>query len=65
MAHKNKTHSGARKRFKVTCTGKIMRQHAGAAHILSKKTSKRKRKLRSSVEVAKADQKNLGRLLGK
>ncbi len=46
---KNKTHSGAKKRFKLTKTGKVKRAHAFKSHILNKKTSKRKRNLRKTV----------------
>ena len=43
---KMKTHKGAKKRFKVTGTGKVRRYKAFKSHILTKKTSKRKRRLR-------------------
>ena len=43
---KIKTHSGAKKRFKVTSTGKIKRGHVGRRHILTKKNTKRLRHLR-------------------
>jgi len=46
---KIKTHSGAKKRFRVTGTGKIVRAHANKSHILNKKTTKRKRNLRKST----------------
>lgn len=49
---KQKTHRGAAKRFKVTGTGKVRRNHSMKSHILTKKTTKRKRKLRKSTEVA-------------
>jgi large subunit ribosomal protein L35 len=49
---KQKTHRGAAKRFKVTGTGKVRRHHSMKSHILTKKTTKRKRKLRKSTEVA-------------
>ncbi len=48
---KIKSHRGASKRFKTTGTGKVRRHHAGHSHILTKKTQKRKRKLRSSTLV--------------
>lgn len=48
---KQKTHRGAKKRFKVTGGGKVLRHHSMHSHILTKKTSKRKRKLRSSTQV--------------
>ena len=43
---KIKTHSGAKKRFKVTANGKIKRGHVGRRHILTKKNTKRRRHLR-------------------
>ena len=48
---KMKTHRGAKKRFKVTSGGKVMRNHSMRSHILTKKTTKRKRHLRKSTEV--------------
>jgi large subunit ribosomal protein L35 len=52
---KLKTHKGAAKRFKLTAGGKIMSGHAGARHILTSKTRKRKRKLGSTSVIADAD----------
>ncbi len=46
---KMKTHSGAKKRFKLTKLGKVKRAHAFKSHILNKKTSKRKRNLRQTT----------------
>ena len=46
---KMKTHSGAKKRFKLTKLGKVKRAHAFKSHILNKKTTKRKRNLRKVV----------------
>lgn len=46
---KQKTHRGAAKRFKVTAKGKVKRGHSMRSHILTKKSSKRKRKLRKSA----------------
>ena len=46
---KIKTHSGAKKRFKLTKTGKVKRAHAFKSHILNKKTTKRKRNLRKTI----------------
>lgn len=46
---KIKTHSGAKKRFKLTKNGKVVRAHANKRHILNKKSTKRKRGLRKSV----------------
>ncbi len=51
---KQKTHKGAAKRFKVTATGKVTRHHANHSHILTKKTTKRKRNLRKSTLVSPA-----------
>jgi large subunit ribosomal protein L35 len=52
---KLKTHKGAAKRFKLTAGGKVMSGHAGARHILTSKTRKRKRKLGQSSVIADAD----------
>ena len=46
---KIKTHSGAKKRFKLSKNGKPIRGHANKSHILNKKTTKRKRNLRKTV----------------
>ena len=61
---KLKTHRGAAKRFKLTGKGKIKRRKAYASHILTKKTTKRKRNLRSPAIMAKGDQKRVKKLLG-
>ncbi len=53
--YKIKTHSGAKKRFKVTGSGKVLRAHANKSHILNKKTRKRKRHLRSIAVVDKTN----------
>jgi large subunit ribosomal protein L35 len=60
---KLKTHRGAAKRFKRTGTGKIVRHHAYARHILTSKSRKRKRKLRKSVVVDKAEAARLEMML--
>jgi large subunit ribosomal protein L35 len=61
---KMKSHRGARKRFSVTGTGKVKRSKAFKSHILTKKTSKRKRNLRRSTTVkTNGEAKNLKRLL--
>jgi large subunit ribosomal protein L35 len=62
---KQKTHSGAKKRFKVTGSGKIMKQGAGMRHNLEKKSSKLTRRLNREVVLAPADAKNIKKLLGK
>jgi large subunit ribosomal protein L35 len=60
---KMKTNSGAKKRFTLTGTGKIRRKHAFKSHILTKKSTKRKRNLTYFGEVDKADQKNVKLML--
>ncbi|MDR0592791.1 MAG: 50S ribosomal protein L35 [Bifidobacteriaceae bacterium] len=62
---KNKTHSGAKKRLRVTGTGKIMHQQTGLAHKLEWKSSRRKRRLSIDQVMAKADRKKAKRLLGR
>jgi large subunit ribosomal protein L35 len=62
---KQKTHSGAKKRFKVTGSGKIMKQSAGMRHNLEKKSSEVTRRLNMDQTVAKADAKGIKKLLGK
>ena len=58
-----KTNSGAKKRFTLTGTGKIKRKHAFKSHILTKKSTKRKRNLTYFGLVDKADKKNVKLLL--
>ncbi len=60
---KVKTSSAAKKRFKLTGTGKIKRQHAYHSHILTKKTKKQKRNLDHSAIVEKANVKQVRDLL--
>ena len=60
---KRKTSKSAAKRFKVTGTGKIMRRHSHARHILTKKSRKRVRKLVDSAMVSKADSKRIKKML--
>ena len=60
---KIKTNRGAAKRFRKTGTGKIRRNKAYTSHILTKKTTKRKRDLRQSVIVSKADAHNIAKLV--
>ena len=60
---KLKTLRAAAKRFKRTATGKFKRSHAYHSHILSKKSSKRKRKLRKPALVAGVDEKRLKQML--
>ena len=61
---KVKTNPGAKKRFSLTGSGKIKRKHAFKSHILTKKSTKRKRNLTYGALVDKADQKNVKLLLG-
>ncbi len=60
---KQKTNSSAKKRFKLTATGKIKRKHAFKSHILTKKSKKRKLKLTQSTLVSKADENNVKHML--
>ncbi len=60
---KLKIKSGAKKRFKITGTGKIVRKQAYKSHILTKKSKKRKRKLTYKTLVSKADMKNVKSML--
>jgi large subunit ribosomal protein L35 len=61
---KQKTHSGAKKRFKLTGSGKLMRRHGMKSHILEKKTPKRKRAFARDQAVSKNDTPGVKRLLG-
>ncbi|MGH3411681.1 MAG: 50S ribosomal protein L35 [Marmoricola sp.] len=62
---KNKTHSGASKRFRVTGSGKILREKTGKRHNLEKKPSKVTRRMTGTTEVAKADVRTARKLLGR
>ena len=62
---KNKTHSGTKKRFKVTGSGKLRRERANKRHLLEHKSSKRTRRLSMDATVADADVPRLKRLLGR
>ena len=61
---KMKSHSGAKKRFKKSATGKIRGRHANSSHILEKKSPKRKRKMAKPVDIAPSDQRKVRTLLG-
>jgi large subunit ribosomal protein L35 len=61
---KQKTHSGAKKRFKLTGSGKLTRRHGMKSHILEKKSPKRKRAFRRDQAVSKVDTPGVKRLLG-
>ncbi len=58
-----KTNSSAKKRFKLTASGKIKRKHAFKRHILTKKTTVQKRRLGNSAIVSTADEGNVKRML--
>jgi len=60
---KLKTHSGAKKRFKVTKNGKVLRAKAYKSHILNKKTTKRKRNLRKTTTVDVTNSAQVKRLI--
>jgi large subunit ribosomal protein L35 len=59
-----KTNSGASKRFKKTASGKLKRKHAFKNHILTKKSKKRKLKLRHFATVDKADEPRMKEMIG-
>ena len=60
---KMKSHSGAKKRFRMTGTGKVKRGHQGKSHILTKKDTKRKRRLRTQTLVSTAQEKTVKTLI--
>jgi large subunit ribosomal protein L35 len=62
---KMKTHSGSKKRFRKTGSGKLRARHAFTSHNLGKKNRKRKRRLSGDVEVTQQDRKRVTRLLHK
>jgi len=62
---KNKTHSGTKKRFRLTGSGKVMREQANRRHLFEGKPSKRTRALALDVAASSADVKRVKRLLGK
>jgi len=61
---KMKTHSGAKKRFKVTARGKVRGRHAFTSHILEKKSPKHKRALGAPALLSPDDEPRVKRLLG-
>jgi large subunit ribosomal protein L35 len=61
---KMKTHSGAKKRYKITGSGKITRRKANLNHILGKKSSRRKRRLAGSTELQAGERDRARRQLG-
>ena len=60
---KMKTHSGAKKRFRKTGTGKLRGRRAYSSHILEKKSPKRKRRMAKPVDISPNDKKKVERLL--
>ena len=62
---KTKTSSSAKKRFKVTASGKLLRQKTGLRHRLEKKSSELTRRLSGTTEVSKKDRRRVRRLLGR
>ena len=62
---KMKTHSGAKKRFRVTGKGKIMRERANRRHLFEAKSSRRTRRLAGDVEASTADTRKVKKLLGR
>ena len=61
---KMKTHSGAKKRFKVSAKGKVRGRHAFTSHILEKKSPKRKRRLGRPAQISDHDAPRVKKLLG-
>ena len=61
---KNKTHSGAKKRFKITGSGKVKRQQANRRHYLEHKSSRLTRRLKGDKLVSKGSLKQIKRMLG-
>jgi large subunit ribosomal protein L35 len=62
---KNKTHSGAKKRFKVTGSGKLMKEQSNKRHLLESKSSKRTRRLSVDQVLSPSDAKKINKLLGR
>ncbi len=60
---KQKTHSGAKKRFKVTGSGKVLHERAGKRHLLERKSSALTRRLTGTAELAPQDAKKIKKLL--
>ncbi len=62
---KNKTHSGAKKRFRITGSGKVMREQANRRHLAEYKTSRRMRRLAADQVMSAGDARTVKKLLGK
>lgn len=61
---KNKTHSGTKKRVKVTGSGRLLHQRSGKRHNLEKKPSRRTRRMDRAAEITAADRPRIRKLLG-
>jgi large subunit ribosomal protein L35 len=64
MNKKQKTHSGAKKRFSITGTGKLKRRSAFSSHLLGHKSQDQKRGYAKDIDLAKGDNKNIKKMLG-
>ncbi len=62
---KNKTHSGMKKRVKVTGSGKLLTERAGKRHLLERKSSRLTRRLTGTEEIAAVDRPRVKKLLGR
>jgi len=62
---KTKSHSGAKKRFKITAKGRLKRRRACGSHLLEKKSSSRKRRIKREADIFKGEKKKIKKLLGK
>ena len=62
---KQKTHKGLKKRVKVTATGKVKHKKAGAGHLMSRKSSKLRKRVTSSTTMDSASEKKARIMLGK
>ncbi|GAA0981110.1 50S ribosomal protein L35 [Acrocarpospora macrocephala] len=62
---KMKTHSGAKKRFRITGSGKIIRRRANRKHLFEHKPSTRTRRLENDIVISEADRKKIKKLLAK
>ncbi len=62
---KQKTHSGAKKRFRVTRNGKVMARQKNRSHILEKKSAARKRRLQGETQISPSSAKRIKKLLNK
>lgn len=65
MAKKMKSHSGAKQRFRVTGSGRLVRRRAGKNHLMEHKGARRARRLSGPAPVARSDQRAVRRMLGR